>query len=280
MKFSLGCKLGYQVEAPSVFVLNIQPARLEQQKVLREQLTLTPEVPVETYVMPESGNRYVRFKAPKGDFEVRYEAEVELEVHRADPATVPETPAGELPFEALPHLYPSRYCQADRLPRAANADFGYLAPGHSRVTGICNWIYEQIAYQRGTSDVHTSACDTLVDRAGVCRDFAHLGIALCRSLGIPTRYVSAYAWQLDPQDFHGVFEAWLGGRWYLFDATRQAALDGLVRIGVGRDASEVAFSTIYGTAKSTGMSVHIERADDPGAAAYQPTVQAISTSTL
>jgi transglutaminase-like putative cysteine protease len=227
--------------------------------------------------MPESGNRYVRFQAGPGELTVDYDAEVELEVRSDDPARVPEIPPATLPFEALPHLYPSRYCQADRLPRAAQADFGQLAPGHGRVTAICNWIYEQVEYRRGTSDVHTSACDTLVDRAGVCRDFAHLGIALCRALGIPARFVSCYAWRLDPPDFHAVFEAWLGGRWYLFDPTRQAALDGLVRIGVGRDASEVAFSTIHGAVSPTDMSVRIEPTIEP-AEPSDPTIMAISTS--
>lgn len=277
MKFKLGCHLAYEVTAPSSYLLNIQPAKLEQQRVLHENFEITGHPELETYVMPESGNRYVRFKTEPGDLTVDYEAEVELDLHRADPASVPQVPVPELPFEVLPHLYPSRYCQSDRLPRAAQADFGNLDVGHVRVTGICNWIHEQIEYQRGTSDVHTSAVDTLVDRAGVCRDFAHLGIALCRAMGIPARYASAYAWRLDPPDFHGVFEAWLGGRWWWFDATRQAALDGLVRIGVGRDASEVAFATIHGGAKSTGMKVWIERPDAPEEA-HQPTIQPISTS--
>lgn len=279
MKFSLGCELGYEVEEPTTFLLNVHAARLEQQRLLRESLRLTPEAPVESYVMPESRNRYVRFKAAPGTLAVRYEAEVELTPHRADPASIPELPPGELPFEVLPHLYPSRYCQSDRLPRAATADFGRLEPGHLRVTGICNWIHEQVQYIRGTSDVHTSACDTLVDRAGVCRDFAHLGIALCRALGIPARYASAYAWRLDPPDFHGVFEAWLGGRWWWFDATRQAPVDGLVRIGVGRDASEVSFATFHGQARPTGMKVWSERADG-GESTQEPTVDAISTSTV
>jgi transglutaminase-like putative cysteine protease len=277
MRFSVGCDLGYRVDAPSSFVLNIQPTRLDQQSVLRESLVLTPDLPVESYVVPETSNRLVRFQVPTGDLAVRYDAEIDLEVRREDPATVAEIPPGELPFEVLPHLNPSRYCQSDRLPRAAQADFGGLEPGHGRVTAICNWIHEQVEYRRGTSDVHTSACDTLVDRAGVCRDFAHLGIALCRALGIPARFASCYAWRLDPPDFHAVFEAYLGGRWWLFDATRQAALDGLVRIGVGRDASEVAFVTVHGAARPTGMTVRI----DPAAAPGRPddmTVLAVSTS--
>ena len=277
MKFSLSCELGYQVKDQASFVLNIQPSQLPQQRILRESLVLTPDVPHETYVMPESGNRYVRFQAAAGEVKIAYDAEVELDVQLDDPATVPEIPTEQLPFPTLPHLYPSRYCQADRLPRAAQSDFGHLAPGHARVTAICNWIHDQIEYKRGTSDEHTSAADTLIDRAGVCRDFAHLGIALCRALGIPARFVSCYAWRLEPPDFHAVFEAYLGGRWYLFDSTRQAALDGLVRIGIGRDASEVAFTTIQGEVEPTVMQVRIEPLT-PLAHAYEPTVQAVTTS--
>ncbi len=277
MRFSLGCRLGYRVAEPTSFVFNVEVARVPQQRVLHERLRLTPDVPLETYVMPESGNRYVRLLAPAGELELTYEAEVDLLVRRDDPASIGLTDVGKLPFEVLTHLYPSRYCQSDRLERAALSDFGATGGGHARVTAVCNWIYDWIEYRRGTSDAHTSACDTLVDRAGVCRDFAHLGIALCRALGIPARFVSAYAYRLQPPDFHAVFEAWLEGRWYLFDPTRQAALDGLVRIGVGRDASEVSFASINGTAEPTTMEVRIEPSDESD----QPderTTDAISTA--
>jgi transglutaminase-like putative cysteine protease len=144
---------------------------------------------------------------------------------------------------------------------------------------VCNWIHDWIDYRRGTSDAHTSACDTLVDRAGVCRDFAHLGIALCRASGIPARFISVYAYRLQPVDFHAVFEAWLGGRWYLFDPTRQAALDGLVRIGVGRDAAEVSFASINGSAEPTAMDVHITPSD-PENQSDRRTTDAISIAAM
>ena len=114
------------------------------------------------------------------------------------------------------------------------------------MNAICNWIHDHLTYQPGSSDEQTTADESLLRRAGVCRDFAHLGTAFCRALGIPARFVSCYAHGLVPCDFHAVFEAYLDGRWWLFDATRQANLDGLVRIGVGRDAAEIAFSTPYG----------------------------------
>jgi transglutaminase-like putative cysteine protease len=146
----------------------------------------------------------------------------------------------------LPYLYPSRYCQSDNLSRFAWRQFGAIATGHERVTAVCNWIYEYVDYLAGSSDSGTSAHDTFTQRAGVCRDFAHLGISFCRALGIPARFVSAYGWKLTPQDFHAVFEAYLGGRWYLFDATRLCPIDGIVRIGVGRDAADTSFATFYG----------------------------------
>ena len=151
-------------------------------------------------------------------------------------------PLSTLPLDILPFLLPSRFVSSDRLALFAEREFGRLPKGHQRVTAICNWLYENIDYKRGSSDEETTADESLLKRAGVCRDFAHLGIAFCRALNIPARFVSCYAYGLEPCDFHAVFEAYLAGRWWLFDATRQANLDGLVRIGVGRDAAEIAFA--------------------------------------
>ncbi len=119
----------------------------------------------------------------------------------------------------------------------------------------------------------------MLKRAGVCRDFAHLGTAFCRALGIPARFVSCYAYGLVPRDFHAVFEAYLDGRWWLFDATRQAHLDGLVRIGIGRDAAEIAFATPFGDMEPTSMEIRIDRADG-GPEPSERTVDAISTEDL
>jgi transglutaminase-like putative cysteine protease len=266
--YTVGCELGYQVNGPSTLILNIEPARTERQTILTERLDVEPGCTVETYLMPESGNRYLKLRPQAGPLSIRYTADVDLKVERLNPATIGEVPPGDLPLEVLPHLYPSRYCPADKLIRWATREFSHLAPGHERVTAVCNWIYDTIEYRRGSSDTGTSAYDTLAERAGVCRDFAHLGISLCRALGIPARFVSGYALGLEPPDFHAVFEAYLGGRWYLFDPTRQAALDGIVRIGVGRDAAEVSFATIFGAMMPAAMSVHIASAD--GAAEAGP----------
>jgi transglutaminase-like putative cysteine protease len=280
VKFLLGCELGYEIASPSTFIFNIHAARIDRQTIVRESLDVTPaSIPVESYAMPESDNRYIRLRVPEGTLTVRYDAEVDLEIHRQDPATIAEIPPGDLPFAVLPHLYPSRYCPADRLRSWAALEFGNLEPGHGRVTAICNWIYEHLEYRRGSSDSRTSAYDTLVERSGVCRDFAHLGIAFCRALDIPARFVSGYAWGLEPADFHAVFEAYLDDRWYLFDPTRQANLDGLVRIGVGRDAAEVSFATVFGEIEPTSMAVRMEPSADQ-ATADDRTVQAISTAAV
>ncbi|MFO1153496.1 MAG: transglutaminase family protein [Rhodospirillales bacterium] len=261
MKFSVGCSLAYRLAVPTPFVFNIEVANFGAQTIGKEQLEVMPAQPVERWIMPESGNRYFRIHAEPGTLRVRYTAAVDLSPAINDPETIDEVPAGALPFEVLTHLYPSRYCQSDKLKRFATRTFGDLPPGYQRVNGICNWICDNVDYVLGSSDELTSAFDTVTERAGVCRDFAHLGVALCRALGIPARYVSAYAWRLDPPDFHAVFEAFLAGSngtgWYLFDPTRMSAPDGLVRIGVGRDAAEVAFCSPYGDVESEPPEVWI-----------------------
>ncbi|WP_428029643.1 transglutaminase-like domain-containing protein [Ancylobacter sp.] len=271
MKFTVASRLAYEVRETTVFILNIEAAALRNQKVLSERLDLTPAVAIDRHEL-DGGTRLVRVVVEPGTFEVDYEANVELSMYDADPATLAETPVAELPLEVVPFLNPSRYCQSDQLARFAYREFGALPTGHERVTAICNWIYDNVDYLNGSSNSETSAYDTMVQRAGVCRDFAHLGIAFCRALAIPSRFASSYAWQLDPPDFHAVFECYLDGAWYLFDPTRKAALQGLVRIGVGRDAADAAFATIYGNAVMTAMQVSIAPLEDVEEA---PTVRAV-----
>ena len=263
MDFTIGCTLRYKVEARTPFVFNLEAVRMPRQRVVSEKLTTSPDLGnPDRFDALESGNRFIRFLVPAGEFQIDYEAQIALDPLILDPTEVTEIAGGSLPMEVLPYLNASRYCQSDRLSRFANRQFGQQPAGHQRVTAICNWIRDNVDYLPGASDALTSAYDTLGDRAGVCRDFAHLAITLCRAVGIPARYISAYAWQLSPPDFHAVFEAFLhgpgGGAWYLFDATRMAALDGLVRIGAGRDAADVAFCSIYGNAEAQPPSVWIK----------------------
>lgn len=140
---------------------------------------------------------------------------------------------------------------------ASNEFFGE-EKGFELVTKICNWIYRNVEYLRGTTDAVTSAFDTATEREGVCRDFAHLGIAFCRALGIPARFCSAYSYNLNPPDFHAFFEAFLGGKWYIFDPTRLSPQTGFIKIGNGRDAADSSFATIFGNALMNEMEINVD----------------------
>ncbi len=276
MRYTLGCSLSYNILADTTFIFNLEVAKLKSVEIISESLVLAPDLKREIYIHPDTQNRYLGVNVPTGPFSLEYQAEVDLTVHRCDPATIQETPVAKLPIDILHYLLPSRFVSSDRLTPFAQAEFGALPKGHQRVNAICNWIHDHLAYQPGASDEQTTADESLLKRAGVCRDFAHLGTAFCRALGIPARFVSCYAHGLVPSDFHAVFEAYLDGRWWLFDATRQADPDGLVRIGVGRDAAEIAFSTPYGNMQPVNQQIRIQRSDGQGSPMPR-TVDAIST---
>lgn len=246
-RIQVSCDLHYDVETPSGFLFAVSAAATPRQHVEHEQLRLVPEVTHERVRFGPTAHELVRVSAEPGPFTLTYEATVNVRPHIPDDVPRAERTFVELPGEILTFLHPSRYCQSDLLTRFAEQTFGSLAPGFERVTGICNWIWEHLSYLPGTTDATTSAIDVLVGAAGVCRDYAHLGITCCRALGIPARYVSGYAVDLEPPDFHGFFEAFLDDDWYLFDATRMAPIDGLVRIATGRDAADVAFAAVVGT---------------------------------
>jgi transglutaminase-like putative cysteine protease len=250
MRFRLSCRLGYRTTSETAFIFNVEAQQTAGQVIEEERLEIAPTLGQEQWQMPETGNRYLRVTAPPGELVVKYEAVVNLSPSLEDPDAVTELNPSNLPLNVFPYLNPSRYCQSDKLDRFARSTFGALQPGYTRVNGICNWIYDYVSYEGGVSDAMTSAFDTVTQRAGVCRDFAHLGIALCRTMNIPARYVSAYAFRLNPPDFHAVFEAFLRGPdgpgWYVFDPTRMSDPAGLVRIGIGRDAADVAFGSAFG----------------------------------
>jgi transglutaminase-like putative cysteine protease len=249
------CRLAYEVDAPSGILLAVTAAATPHQHVVEQDLQMSPDTTLERIRFDPSAHELVRVSVQPGPFEVRYDAIVDVQPHIAPQAPRHEVPFVELPGDVLRYLHPSRYCQSDVLGRFATQTFGGLEPGFERVTGICNWIWDHLSYVPGSTDASTSAIDVLVGAAGVCRDYAHLGITCCRALGIPARYVSGYAVDLDPPDFHGFFEAYLEGDWYLFDATRMAPVDGLVRIASGRDAAEVAFAAIVGAARLVDKEV-------------------------
>jgi transglutaminase-like putative cysteine protease len=186
-----------------------------------------------------------------------------------------------VPDDVLRYLMPSRYCESDVMSRAAQQLFGQLPPGIGRVRAIESWIHESIGYLPGFSNSTTTAQEVFVQRAGVCRDFAHLGITMCRALNIPARLVVGYVhFEEPPQDFHAVFEAWLDGRWVIFDPTRMAPIDRLVRVGTGRDAKDVAFATIFGDVQMTRKELTVDEGDipplPPGGAQAHPVLTVVS----
>ena len=262
MKFKVGCELNYDISSASTFIFNIRAVENEYQKILASQMLVKPDYHREEYIVPNIDNSYLRLSVPEGKLDISYQATVDL-AHSIDhPDEIKELAPAELPLDVIHYLYPSRYCQSDRLMKLAQDEFGNCQPGYARVKAICDWIYHKVTYLSGSSDAHTSAYDTVTERAGVCRDFAHLGITFCRALNIPARFVSAYAWQLQPPDFHACFEAFLGGKWYLFDATRLAPTEGLVRIGTGKDAADTAFATVFGAVQLNQMNVYIDCLDN------------------
>lgn len=258
---TIDCLLDYDVLNPTHFFFNIEAAFHDSHRVIEERLTVTPSVKVRHFGDERNGNRFFRLDAPRGLLSVNYHAQVELQ-HAPVPLHLDEVPVTAVPDDVLRYLMPSRYCESDIMSRAAQQLFGQLPAGLARVRAIESWIHESILYLPGFSNSTTTAQEVFVQRAGVCRDFAHLGITLCRALNIPARLVVGYVhFDEPPQDFHAVFEAWLDGRWVMFDATRMAPIDRLVRIGTGRDAKDVAFATIFGGVTLLRKELVVEQGD-------------------
>ena len=225
--------------------------------MLRETLTFSPEVQITRADDSVTGERRISFTA-KGHVAINYAATVEPRLRETDFSDAPQPRLADLPSEALDYLLPSRYCPSDRFEAFVEKEFADLKGG-AKVNAILDWVAGHLDYKPGASHSQTTAEDTFVDRAGVCRDFSHLAITLCRASDIPARAVSAYAWRLRPPDFHAVAEVWLAGRWWLVDATRLAPLDGLVRIAAGRDAADLAFMTVFGWGDMTRQVVKVRK---------------------
>lgn len=190
------------------------------------------------------GTRVHVVDAPTGRLQVGYRAEVGYRAAEDGLGGVDTRDAVTLEQE-LRYRRPSRYCPSDRLVGLAAAEFGSLAP-RDAARAVEQWLNETLTYVPGSTDSDDDALHPLLTRTGVCRDYAHLGVSMCRALGIPARYVAVYAPGLDPMDFHAVFEAAVDDVWYVFDGTRLAPRDSLVRIATGRDAADTAVLTPLG----------------------------------
>lgn len=259
--FDIDCTLRYEVAGTTDFVFQIHAQPGMDQVVLQETMQVSPPLPQHVFADPGIGHRFLRLHAEAGPVTLRYQARVQRTVLPLD-LQAEEVAIADLPDNLLHNLNPTRYCESDELGLAAQQLFGQLPRGVQRVEAIVDWIHQNIQYQVGTSNALTTARDVYESRTGVCRDFAHLGVTFCRALNIPARLVVGYARFDDPPpDFHAVFEAYLGGRWVLFDATRMVPIDDVVRIATGRDAKDVAFATIFGPATMLSMAPLITRVD-------------------
>lgn len=255
-------ELSYQVRtAGADFIFNIQAARTARQQVLWESLTTSQCVPTTEDCDPHSSGRFLRLRADAGELTLRYAALIELRHHRENPANIAEVWIPNLPGQVLPYLYPSRYCESDKLNAFAMAQFGSLWQGYARAQAICEWVQNNVLFESGSSSGTTSATDTLIARRGVCRDCAHLMIALCRAVNIPARFTTGLDYGADPAlgptDFHAYVEAYLGGRWYMFDPSNTAIPMGFVRLTSGRDAADSAYASIFGDVVPTTRQLAI-----------------------
>ena len=257
--FDVDCKLSYTLLDDTHFLFLVHALDGMDQEVVDESLRITPSLAHEVHADAVLCHRTLRLRAPAGPLTLRYRARVKL--HRPPPDTqASEVPIEALPHDVLPNLMPTRYCESDRLAPTAGKLFGDVPAGYARVKAMSDWIHDNVEYRAGSTNTTTTACDVVLQRAGVCRDFAHLGVTLCRSLNIPARMAVGYArFDSPPPDFHAVFEAFVGRRWELFDPTGMTDPQDLVRIAVGRDAGDVAFATLFGPVRTRLIRPEVEQ---------------------
>lgn len=248
------CDLFYEAADTSTVLMTVQTARNEYQEVVGETIHIDREADWHEWTEESTGNRHIRMTVEAGTGSVRYRAEVRPRAYLRDKGGSPQF-ADSLPVETLSFLRPSRYCPADQMSGFAFNQFGEKSPTQQFVEEISQWVRANTAYRPGASGPTTTALDTLHAGAGVCRDFVHLMVALCRALGIPARYVSVYAVGLKPPDFHAVAEVFCEGRWVTFDPTGLADVTKVARIAEGYDAAEVPFATWFGKGTFTNISV-------------------------
>lgn len=258
MRLTAGCQLNFEAQALSPLILMLRPRSGASQTIIADQWQLKPNLTTVEYI-DLYGNACDRLLVPAGSVQI-------ISTVTADTADAIDVnpnaafvPVQSLPDEVLHFLLPSRYCQSDLLGELARDIVAGIDSGYDQVEAIRRWIHEHIDYQYDTSDASTSAIDTAQSRQGVCRDFVHLGMALCRSLTIPARMVVGYLYQLDPMDLHAWFEAFVGDRWYTFDATQSEPRGNRIAIAYGRDAADVALANQFGLLTLTDLQVWVRQ---------------------
>ena len=253
MPIAISARFAFSVDRLSDVLLQFEAAAIPEQRIHDARCTMSPaEHIARISAQDDIGERI--WLHVNGRFEVSYTATAEVNRLLADVATLARLEPHELPAEAVQYLLDSRYCPADRFQPFVEAEFGGTNGG-ARVAAIRDWIAGNFSYEP-VSTTSTTALDSFVERRGICRDYAHVLVTLARASAIPARYVSCYAPGVDPPDFHAVAEVFLadptvagGGAWQLVDATGMADPAQTVKIGVGRDAADVSFMTVFGDAR-------------------------------
>lgn len=284
VRLKISIELAYQVLNPHCdFLFNIHPAITRNQRIVSESVSISQMLPHHLFTQSDDGTRLMKVRGYEGALTVRYEGLVDIRHTVSQPESLAEVSVADLPVDLYPYIYPSRYCESDRFQTLANHEFGAIEPGHARVLAIRDWVYQRTRFTTGSSDGSTSALDTLTDHVGVCRDFAHLMISVCRALNMPARFVSGIDYGADPSmgpsDFHAYVEVFLSGRWYLFDPSGVSPTMGLLRLGAGRDAADVSFANVFGAVTSVPPLISIEAIDDPEQGFDLPVHQANVLST-
>ncbi|NCO50825.1 MAG: transglutaminase family protein [Deltaproteobacteria bacterium] len=257
------CHLDFQLDAATPLVLMLRPRSSAHQWVARESYTLSPHVPVVEYT-DIYDNLCQRLVALPGRFRIDTSAEV-MTPDEIDVAWgAPFVDIQSLPASVLTYLLPSRYCESDRFGDLAREIVSGFVLGYNQVACITTWVRDSVPYIPGSSNYPVSATEVNTRRLGVCRDLAHLGIALCRSISIPARLVVGYLYGLTPMDLHAWFEAYVGGRWYSFDPTQNQTRGGRIAIAYGRDAADVSvFHQFAAGELLTALQVSVVSMDGP-----------------
>jgi len=252
-------RLGYDIQfyvptdVPFIALLNVHPSR-QQDLCEPDQLFLEPAVPITCYI-DSFGNRCARFLAPRGD--IRLYSTTLIEDSGLPDAVNPsarEVPVQDLPEDTLRYLLGSRYCEVDLLMNTASQIFAGAPRGWERVQAVCEWVQNHVTFGYEYARSTRTAVEVFNERVGVCRDFQHLAVTLCRCLNIPARYATGYLGDIgvpfspSPMDFSAWFEVYLEDRWWTFDARHNKPRIGRVLMAAGRDAADVAITTSFGMA--------------------------------
>ena len=253
MLIRVGFELVYEFaqKTPLVLMLNVHPSRARD-LVQPDHLRVSPALPVARY-LDAFGNICSRLVAPPGEVAIRTDAIVaDCGLPDVVEPAARQHEVGELPHDALVFLLGSRYCETERLMNVAWSNFAGTQPGWPRVQAICDFVNSHLRFGYPHARATRTAVEAFVERRGVCRDFAHLAVTLCRCMNIPARYCTGYLGDIavepepEPMDFSAWFEVYLGGRWYAFDARHNAPRIGRIVMARGRDAADVALSTTFG----------------------------------